>query len=91
MNENQLKLIECPLDAMQGWSRLIPTQKKIEYINVLLKVGFDAIDFGSFVSPKVISQMADIGDVLKGLQVEKGNVKYFTLWRKVLSAKPNNI
>lgn len=52
-----IQLIECPRDAMQGWPHLIPTQKKIEYINALLEVGFDAIDFGSFVSPKAIPQM----------------------------------
>jgi hydroxymethylglutaryl-CoA lyase len=54
-----VKLIECPRDAMQGWHNFIPTQKKIEYINSLLQVGFDTIDFGSFVSPKAIPQMAD--------------------------------
>ena len=46
-----IKLIECPRDAMQGWKAFIPTEKKIQYINSLLKVGFDTIDFGSFVSP----------------------------------------
>ncbi|MGE5108528.1 MAG: hydroxymethylglutaryl-CoA lyase [Sphingobacteriales bacterium] len=68
---NHIKLIECPRDAMQGWKHSIPTEKKIAYINSLLKVGFDTIDFGSFVSPKVIPQMADTKDVLKGLNVEK--------------------
>ncbi len=52
----QIKLIECPRDAMQGWKRFIPTKKKIEYIDLLLKVGFDTIDFGSFVSAKAIPQ-----------------------------------
>jgi len=66
-----IKLIECPRDAMQGWKNFIPTEKKIEYINSLLKVGFDTIDFGSFVSPKVIPQMADTKEVLKGLKIEK--------------------
>jgi len=50
----QIKLVECPRDAMQGWQHFIPTEKKIAYINQLLKVGFDTIDFGSFVSPKAI-------------------------------------
>jgi hydroxymethylglutaryl-CoA lyase len=50
--QSQISLIECPRDAMQGWKRFIPTEKKIAYINALLKVGFDTIDFGSFVSPK---------------------------------------
>jgi len=65
---NNIKLIECPRDAMQGWPHLIPTEKKIEYINTLLKVGFDTIDFGSFVSPKAIPQMADTGDVIRNLE-----------------------
>jgi hydroxymethylglutaryl-CoA lyase len=70
MNTGAIKLIECPRDAMQGWKTLIPTGKKIEYINSLLKVGFDTIDFGSFVSPKAIPQMADTKEVLKGLNPE---------------------
>jgi len=63
-----LKIIECPRDAMQGISEFIPTEKKIEYINLLLKAGFDTIDFGSFVSPKAIPQMADTAKVLEGLE-----------------------
>ena len=65
--DRNIKLIECPRDAMQGWPHFIPTQKKIEYINALLKVGFDTIDFGSFVSPKAIPQMADTKDVIGNL------------------------
>ena len=65
----QLKLIECPRDAMQGWPHFIPTEKKIEYINALLQVGFDTIDFGSFVSPKAIPQMADTGEVIRNLEL----------------------
>ncbi|MFY7919211.1 MAG: hydroxymethylglutaryl-CoA lyase, partial [Chryseotalea sp.] len=49
-----MKIIECPRDAMQGIDQFIPTEKKIEYINLLLEVGFDTLDFGSFVSPKAI-------------------------------------
>ena len=64
---NELKLIECPRDAMQGIKNFIPTQNKISYINNLLSCGFDTIDFGSFVSPTVIPQMRDTADVLKGL------------------------
>jgi len=64
-----LQLIECPRDAMQGWKEWIPTEKKIAYINALLKVGFHTIDFGSFVSPKAIPQMADTTEVLKGLDL----------------------
>lgn len=62
-----IHLVECPRDAMQGWKTFIPTLKKIEYINALLQVGFDTLDFGSFVSPKAIPQMADTKDVLEGL------------------------
>ena len=64
-----IKLIECPRDAMQGWKHFIPTEKKIAYINALLKVGFDTIDFGSFVSPKAIPQMADTRDVIGNLEL----------------------
>jgi hydroxymethylglutaryl-CoA lyase len=64
-----LKLIECPRDAMQGVKELIPTQTKINYINQLLRVGFDTIDFGSFVSPKAIPQMADTHEVIKSLDL----------------------
>jgi hydroxymethylglutaryl-CoA lyase len=68
MNHDSLKLIECPRDAMQGWKHFIPTEKKIEYINSLLKVGFDTIDFGSFVSAKAIPQMADTAEVVRSLE-----------------------
>jgi len=64
-----VKLIECPRDAMQGWKVQVPTAKKVEYINSLLRVGFDTIDFGSFVSPKAIPQMADTADVVSHLDL----------------------
>jgi hydroxymethylglutaryl-CoA lyase len=64
-----VKLIECPRDAMQGWKTLIPTETKIEYINKLLEVGFDTLDFGSFVSPKAIPQLADTKEVLKHIKM----------------------
>lgn len=67
--QSNIKLIECPRDAMQGWAHNIPTEKKIEYLNSLIAVGFDTIDFGSFVSPKAIPQMADTVQVLKGLKL----------------------
>ncbi|HNK29091.1 MAG TPA: hydroxymethylglutaryl-CoA lyase [Ferruginibacter sp.] len=70
MNKQPVKLIECPRDAMQGWPRFIPTNQKADYINALLKVGFDTIDFGSFVSPKAIPQMADTRDVLANLRLD---------------------
>jgi hydroxymethylglutaryl-CoA lyase len=68
MEKSSIKLIECPRDAMQGWKTFIPTEKKIEYINSLLKIGFDTIDFGSFVSPKAIPQMADTSEVVRSLE-----------------------
>ena len=64
-----IHLVECPRDAMQGWPVFIPTEKKIEYLNALLQVGFDTLDFGSFVSAKAIPQLADTKEVLKGLQL----------------------
>lgn len=66
---NKVKLIECPRDAMQGWKSFIPTEQKIIYINSLLRVGFDTVDFGSFVSPKAIPQMKDTHAVLKKLDL----------------------
>lgn len=64
-----LKLIECPRDAMQGLEKFIPTELKIQYINSLLKVGFDTIDFGSFVSPKAVPQMHDTIDLVRKLNI----------------------
>ena len=75
----KIKLIECPRDAMQGWAHFIPTAKKIEYINALLKVGFDTIDFGSFVSPKAIPQLADTKDVIKGLDLNQTSSKLLAI------------
>jgi len=64
-----IKIIECPRDAMQGLSEFIPTQTKANYINALLKVGFDTIDFGSFVSPRAIPQLRDTAEVLSLLDM----------------------
>lgn len=64
-----LQLIECPRDAMQGIKEFVPTEQKAAYINKLLKVGFDTIDFGSFVSPKAIPQMKDTAAVLNKLDL----------------------
>lgn len=64
-----VRLVECPRDAMQGWKRTIPTETKIRYLNSLLKVGFDTLDFGSFVSARSIPQMADTRQVLAGLDL----------------------
>lgn len=74
MSKNQkISIVECPRDAMQGWPQFIPTEKKIEYINFLMDAGFDAIDFGSFVSAKAIPQMADTREVLKGIRKTNSN------------------
>ncbi len=67
-DSKKVKLVECPRDAMQGWKTIIPTKDKIDYLNLLLKVGFDTLDFGSFVSSKAIPQMSDTEAVLEGLQ-----------------------
>ncbi len=68
-----LKITECPRNAMQGIKEIIPSEVKVEYINQLLKVGFDRIDFGSFVSPKAIPQMHDTAQVLDALDLSSGN------------------
>jgi hydroxymethylglutaryl-CoA lyase len=74
-----IQLIECPRDAMQGWPRFIPTNKKIQYLNALLKVGFDTIDFGSFVSHKAIPQMADTEQVICGLNSDGSKTKLLAI------------
>jgi hydroxymethylglutaryl-CoA lyase len=68
---SEVKIIECPRDAMQGLHDFIPTESKVEYINQLIGCGFDTIDFGSFVSPKAIPQMRDTSEVLKQLNLNK--------------------
>lgn len=79
MGMKEIELIECPRDAMQGWKHFIPTEKKIEYINSLLEVGFDTIDFGSFVSPKAIPQMSDTREVIKKLKVQSSKSKLLSI------------
>ncbi|MGZ5243236.1 MAG: hydroxymethylglutaryl-CoA lyase [Bacteroidia bacterium] len=74
-----LKLIECPRDAMQGLHTIIPTENKINYLNQLLKVGFDTLDCGSFVSPKAIPQMADTKQVLEALDLENTHTKLLVI------------
>jgi hydroxymethylglutaryl-CoA lyase len=76
---NLIQLVECPRDAMQGWKNFIPTEKKIEYINSLLQVGFHTIDFGSFVSPKAIPQMADTKEVVQKLKLNGTNTKLLAI------------
>ena len=74
-----MKFIECPRDAMQGIKNFIPTIHKINYINKLLNVGFDTIDIGSFVSKKVIPQMADTSDVIRGINLDVNSPKLLTI------------
>jgi len=74
-----IHLVECPRDAMQGWKTFIPTEKKIEYINALLRVGFDTLDFGSFVSPKAIPQMADTKEVISKIQIQNSKTKLLAI------------
>jgi len=71
MTSNPIKIIECPRDAMQGIKTFIPTKNKVQYIQSLLRVGFDTIDVGSFVSPRAIPQMADTSEVLALLDLSK--------------------
>lgn len=73
-----IKLVECPRDAIQGLHHFVPTETKIAYLNLLLKVGFDTLDFGSFVSPKAIPQMRDTEEVLANLDLS-GNTKLLAI------------
>ena len=75
----KIKIIECPRDAMQGIKEFIPTQKKVDYIQSLLRVGFDSIDFGSFVSPKAIPQMVDTAEVLAKLDLSQTESKLLAI------------
>jgi len=81
-----MKIVECPRDAMQGISSFIPTEKKIIYINQLLKVGFHTIDFGSFVSPKAIPQLRDTATVLNGLDLSSTSSKLLAIIGNVRGA-----
>lgn len=74
-----MKIIECPRDAMQGIEKFIPTEKKIAYINQLLRIGFDTIDFGSFVSPKAIPQLRDTAEVLQKLEMKDTRSKLLAI------------
>ncbi len=79
LHSNKVKIIECPRDAMQGLKDFIPTEKKIQYIQALLRVGFDTIDFGSFVSAKVIPQMQDTAEVLQSLDLSQTQSKLLAI------------
>lgn len=82
-----LKLIECPRDAMQGIHQFIPTESKVAYLNALLKVGFDTIDFGSFVSDKAIPQLRDTEEVLEQLDLENKKSKLLAIIANERGAK----
>ena len=79
MTSKALKIIECPRDAMQGIDEFIPTKNKIAYLQSLLQVGFDTLDFGSFVSPKAIPQMRDTEAVLSELDLSKSDTKLLAI------------
>lgn len=90
-----IKLIECPRDAMQGLSFQIPTQVKVNYLNSLLKVGFDVLDCGSFVSPKAVPQLADTAEVLNLIDHKNSKTKLLVIVANEVGAenasKFNNI
>jgi len=83
---NTIKIIECPRDAMQGIKQFIPTEVKANYINLLLEVGFDTIDFGSFVSPKAIPQMRDTAEVLSKLNLNATHSKLLAIVANIRGA-----
>lgn len=87
MRDACVKITECPRDAMQGLPGFIPTEKKAAYINSLLNVGFDVIDFGSFVSPRAIPQMRDTAEVLLLLQMEDTSSKLLSIVGNMRGAK----
>jgi len=83
---NPVKIIECPRDAMQGIRTFIPTESKVKYLQSLLQVGFDTLDFGSFVSPKSIPQMRDTVDVLHRLDMSATKTKLLAIIANVRGA-----
>jgi len=82
-----VKIIECPRDAMQGIKTFIPTKNKVKYLQSLLNCGFDTIDFGSFVSPRAIPQMADTAEVLANLDLSETNSKLLSIVANVRGAQ----
>ncbi|MCA6079145.1 hydroxymethylglutaryl-CoA lyase [Fulvivirga sedimenti] len=82
-----VKLIECPRDAMQGLESFVPTFQKVSYLNSLLRVGFDTLDFGSFVSPKAIPQMKDTAEVLAQLDLSSTSTKLLAIIANVRGAE----
>ena len=83
----RIKIIECPRDAMQSIKKFIPTEKKIKYIQSLLDVGFNTIDVGSFVSKKVIPQLADTGELINSLDFEDKNTKMLVIVANIKGAE----
>jgi len=78
-NKKAVKIIECPRDAMQGWSHFIATDDKVRYLNSLLKAGFDTLDFGSFVSPKAVPQMRDTKEVISHLHLSDTSTRLLAI------------
>lgn len=78
-SKTEIKIIECPRDAMQGLHEFVPTELKARYINQLLKVGFDTLDFGSFVSPKAIPQLKDTAEVLEKLELDNSKTELLAI------------
>ena len=85
--EKKIKIVECPRDAMQGWEPWIPTELKIKYLNSLLSIGFDTLDFGSFVSAKAIPQLRDTKEVLAGLDLSRTTTKLLAIVANVRGAE----
>lgn len=83
----RVTLVECPRDAMQGIKPFIPTTRKIDYLNSLLRVGYDTLDFGSFVSAKAIPQLVDTEAVLAGLELNRTNTKLLAIVANVIGAE----
>lgn len=86
-HHSPITLVECPRDAIQGWHRMIPTSDKVRYLNSLLQVGFDTLDFGSFVSSKAIPQMADTKEVLAMLDTHESSTKLLAIVANVRGAE----
>ena len=82
-----MTLIECPRDAMQGLHNFVPTELKIRYLNALLRVGFHTLDFGSFVSPKAIPQLADTAEVLAHLDLSQTKTRLLAIVANVRGAE----
>ncbi len=82
-----MKITECPRDAIQGMHKIVPTELKISYLQNLIEVGFDTLDFGSFVSPKAVPQMADTVEVLDKLDVSQSKTKLLAIIANLRGAK----